>query len=55
MCAPGLKIFRVDASPWRKNRWKKFITTGSHWNPFPAVRYTERPDVAATHLIGDTW
>ncbi|MFD2611809.1 spore germination protein [Paenibacillus gansuensis] len=22
-----------------------------HWNPFPMVRYTERPDVAAIHLM----
>ena len=23
----------------------------SRWNPFPTVRYTERPDVAAVHLL----
>lgn len=24
--------------------------SGRHWSPFPTVRYTERPDVAASHL-----
>ncbi len=24
--------------------------SGRHWSPFPMVRYTERPDVAASHL-----
>ena len=23
---------------------------GRHWNPYPTVRYTERPDTAAVHL-----
>jgi stage V sporulation protein AF len=27
------------------------ITPGNWWNPFPRVRYTERPDVAAVHLL----
>lgn len=30
----------------RKNR----NSVGSSWNPFPKVRYTERPDVVAAHL-----
>ncbi|ALX48081.1 spore germination protein [Lentibacillus amyloliquefaciens] len=25
--------------------------SGRHWNPYPAVRYTERPDTAAAHLF----
>jgi len=29
---------------------EEFIS-GSFWNPFPEVRYTERPDVAAAHLV----
>ncbi|GMN98053.1 spore germination protein [Parageobacillus thermoglucosidasius] len=28
---------------------EEFIS-GRHWNPYPVVRYTERPDTAATHL-----
>lgn len=29
---------------------KKNRSAGSFWNPFPKVRYTERPDVVAAHL-----
>lgn len=25
--------------------------SGRHWNPFPTVRYSERPDTAASHLF----
>ncbi|SFD54141.1 stage V sporulation protein AF [Lentibacillus persicus] len=25
--------------------------SGRHWNPYPSVRYTERPDTAAAHLF----
>jgi stage V sporulation protein AF len=28
---------------------EEFIS-GRHWNPYPVVRYTERPDTAAAHL-----
>lgn len=27
------------------------LTTEQKWNPFPLVRYTERPDVAAHHIL----
>src|SRR5699024_2533449 len=27
------------------------LTTDQKWNPFPLVRYTERPDVAAHHVL----
>jgi stage V sporulation protein AF len=46
-----IKNIQVDALPMAEKSVEEFITVGSHWNPFPAVRYTERPDVAATHLI----
>ena len=46
-----IKNIQVDALPMAEKSVEEFITAGSHWNPFPAVRYTERPDVAATHLI----
>ena len=30
-----------------KKRWKKFLL---HLNPFPKVRYTQRPDIVAAHV-----
>lgn len=30
---------------------EELITPGTFWNPFPRVRYTERPDVAAAHFL----
>ena len=30
---------------------EELIVPGNIWNPFPKVRYTERPDVAAVHLL----
>lgn len=27
------------------------LVFGNNWNPYPLVRYTERPDVAAVHLL----
>lgn len=40
----------VDGLPMAEKSVEEFITHGS-WNPFPLVRYTERPDVAAVHLL----
>ena len=40
----------IDALPMAEKTVEEFITR-SFWNPFPLVRYTERPDVAATHLL----
>ncbi|HPZ41243.1 MAG: spore germination protein [Dethiobacteria bacterium] len=40
----------IDALPMAEKTVEEFITR-SFWNPFPVVRYTERPDVAATHLV----
>lgn len=39
----------IDALPMAEKTVKEFISR-SFWNPFPEVRYTERPDVAAAHL-----
>jgi stage V sporulation protein AF len=30
---------------------EEFILGSKLWNPFPRVRYTERPDVATIHLL----
>ncbi|MGI6412432.1 MAG: spore germination protein [Syntrophomonadaceae bacterium] len=41
----------IDAVPMAEKSVEELITQTSLWNPFPRVRYTERPDVAATHLF----
>lgn len=45
-----IKKIDIDALPMAEKSVEEFITR-SYWNPFPEVRYTERPDVAATHLM----
>ncbi|MBS4030794.1 MAG: spore germination protein [Clostridiales bacterium] len=40
----------IDGLPMAEKSVEEFITKGK-WNVFPLVRYTERPDVAATHLF----
>ncbi|MFZ5597663.1 MAG: spore germination protein [Bacillota bacterium] len=47
----GLKRIRIDGLPMAEKAVEELVSPGSHWNPFPKVRYTERPDVAATHLL----
>lgn len=39
----------TDGIPMAEKTIEEFIT-GRHWNPYPVVRYTERPDTAAAHL-----
>jgi stage V sporulation protein AF len=39
----------TDGLPMAEKTVEEFIS-GRHLNPFPVVRYTERPDTAATHL-----
>ncbi len=41
----------IDGIPMAEKSVEEFIVGGSNWNPYPRVRYTERPDVAATHLF----
>lgn len=45
-----LKAIEVDAITMADKAIEEFIVDDS-WNPFPLVRYTERPDVAANHLL----
>ena len=42
---------KIDGLPMSEKAVEELITPGSFWNPFPKVRYTERPDVAASHLL----
>lgn len=46
-----IEAIEIDAIPMAEKSVEELITPGSVWNPFPKVRYTERPDVAATHLL----
>ncbi|MGR6836331.1 spore germination protein [Syntrophomonas erecta] len=41
----------IDAVPMAEKSIEELIMPGAWWNPFPRVRYTERPDVAAVHLV----
>lgn len=41
----------IDGLPMAEKSIEELITPGTYWNPYPKVRYTERPDVAAAHLL----
>jgi stage V sporulation protein AF len=45
-----LKEIDIDGIPMAEKTIEEFII-GKTFNPFPMVRYTERPDVAAVHLL----
>lgn len=45
-----IKDIKIDGLPMAEKTVEEYITTGN-WNPLPQVRYTERPDVAAMHLL----
>ncbi|RKQ88659.1 spore germination protein [Brockia lithotrophica] len=55
---PGLVDFvrrridgvQVDGIPMTDKSLQEYII-GQSWNPYPLVRYTERPDVAVQHLL----
>ncbi|MEW9670780.1 spore germination protein [Ammoniphilus sp. 3BR4] len=40
----------IDGLPMAEKTIEEFMFE-KNWNPFPMVRYTERPDVAAVHLL----
>ncbi len=46
-----IENIKIDGIPMAEKSVEELITPGSYWNPFPKVRYTERPDVAAMHLL----
>ncbi len=45
-----LQNIQIDGIPMAEKTVEEFII-GKTFNPFPMVRYTERPDVAAVHLL----
>ncbi len=46
-----LNNINIDGIPMAEKAIEEYIVAGSKWNPLPKVRYTERPDVAAVHLL----
>lgn len=46
-----IEAIEIDGIPMAEKSLEELIMPGSWWNPFPLVRYTERPDVAAVHLL----
>lgn len=46
-----LQKIDVDGIPMAEKSVEEWITDRNRWNPYPVVRYTERPDVAAIHLL----
>ncbi|NBI30412.1 spore germination protein [Chengkuizengella marina] len=45
-----IKKIKVDGIPVANKQLEEIIF-GNGWNPFPMVRYSERPDVIAAHLL----
>ena len=46
----SLEKIDTDGIPMAEKTVEEYIS-GNHWNPYPTVRYTERPDTAAVHLL----
>lgn len=46
-----LEQIDIDGIPMAEKSIEELIAPGTYWNPLPRVRYTERPDVAASHLL----
>ncbi len=46
----SLDLIDTDGIPMAEKTIEEYVD-GRHFNPYPNVRYTERPDTAATHLF----
>ena len=46
-----IQAIKIDGIPMAEKSVEEFILGSKFWNPYPRVRYTERPDVAAIHLL----
>ncbi|WP_093135459.1 spore germination protein [Salinibacillus kushneri] len=44
-----LSSIDTDGLPMAEKTVEEYLE-GRHWNPYPTIRYTERPDTAAAHL-----
>ncbi|WP_232696255.1 spore germination protein [Brevibacillus daliensis] len=47
----NLQDIQIDGIPMTEKMVEEFLMKKWNWHPFPLVRYTERPDVAAVHLF----
>jgi stage V sporulation protein AF len=45
-----LNNVEIDGIPMADKAIEEFLVS-QNWNPYPLVRYTERPDIAAAHLL----
>lgn len=45
-----LEKTEIDGLPMAEKTLEEYLFP-NHWNPYPMVRYTERPDVASVHLL----
>lgn len=45
-----IKKMDIDGLPMGEKTLEEYLFL-NHWNPYPMVRYTERPDVATVHLL----
>lgn len=45
-----IKAVKIDGIPLADKQLEE-VTVKTGWNPFPLVRYSERPDVVASHLL----
>jgi len=46
-----IKEIKVDGIAMAEKTLEEYLTRKKIWNPLPLIRYTERPDVAAEHLL----
>jgi len=46
-----IEQIKVDGIPMAEKALEEYLSRRKLWNPFPLVRYTERPDAAADHLL----
>jgi stage V sporulation protein AF len=51
MVKKSIESIKIDGLPMAEKSVEEFISPNSIWNPYPTVRYTERADVAAVHLL----
>lgn len=46
-----IKSIDIEGIPLADKQLEEAIIGGKGWNPYPLVRYSERPDVVASHLL----
>ncbi len=55
MVLEKLQAIDIDGLPMAEKSIEELITPGLIWNPFPKVRYTERPDkltqIRSVHIL----